>query len=1421
MVINAADGKLAINGVDLSITVDGENSTWTTAETELMKVNGIYSKGEFNTFNASVALDIVSDYKSKNAGNVYGIYMDVDAEKTISIDSATAFVVKSAGTAINATDTVKINGSVSVELNGKKIGLSGDKNLDIKSTMSVKIVGGMDILDLDVKESLLTVSGTAKVTGNITETNSSSISFTGTANLINLIVDKEATITQESVFNIKNGTIGVDVINDAIVNISGDVVVADGKTITNNATMTNTGVVGVYGNFTNHGKFTNQGTFEMLKYRFVTTEQTFTIDDVAPTAAANARVISIKLVNGDDKTTFNADGSADVNAKVKFVLPGTAVYLDNVDFTGTLTPYIDGSYKLVLTNKDKTATITLTFNAAVTEDTKIGGKSYALAVTGTVKNASDDVFYLATNGTNAAKTADGIKTKFVPSTATFTDYAGSSIVNEGTFVLSSKDTVTINGEIDGDLISNVTTTTTINGPVSGKITSNVGGVTLTADASVIGDIESKGIVTIEATAESSGAIVGNIKTDAGVTSAGVIVGNITAKGNVVVTDILGDITVDANGELTVNVKGKMAGTITYISKYKATKDAKEGEETTYTAKMDVLGQTKDGGFTVILAAGSDATASAAVVPGFFKINGTMADLATGKTVELTLTEGKLLFDAVVKMKANYYLIIEKDTTIEVNKSAASLDVTEAALKVSKDATANFETGSGTPVNYGKVIAIMSFTIDDGAYSIYSDVAYALTNCNENSTLTVESDAPINSNVDVKAGVNIIVKNVTLTFNGLDVKMGLGAKITLEGTGKVVFKGTEKDATGDENIYYYVDGTIVYDDANVIILDEVRFVADTTNTFEGVAATSTEASKIKVALTYNCGDVTIEDGYATGSVELANGELAWKDVTADPTLIRGTFIVGADAVFDATSLKDAYGVSKYKMSGDEYVVDDEVALPTRVGVEGTLNLLDATSIKGVYGGNGLLTIAKKLTIERGDLINAEDTPFKDSPGVIGLIVSDKDGCNKLALALLAASTEAADDPIVIAAEKVKDVDALTIAGDVGVGSIIGEESAYLKGVTVYEDAAITAPTVYVITAESTAFGSVGAQTIYMKSTDSSYAKLNYQVEYEVGEYTFYSYFASIDFDEVSDITIADTYALSALAVGEDKVDLSGKDVTITIADGKELRVDIPLIIGTPIDSFGAEGSAIVGKVVILASEDVDIGGGATKPVYRYIVTYADVDLTEAEIYQADGKTAAVYSMLLIDDIVYATIFANDGTYNKDAGAGKVQFGAGMGLALADKTLIPEIEGYIFTKWSNLNDDPNAAVGETTAYANAKAISVTVIVKFAEGVSYYLDGVEFAIYDTPTKVEYNSVFTAKINNTAKYEGTPLINGKNSFIVTEDSTLTVTGVNPIPVPPQPEPEPVVGDSGLSLTDILLIVLVILIAIMVVILVLRLNRS
>jgi len=373
--------------------------------------------------------------------------------------------------------------------------------------------------------------------------------------------------------------------------------------------------------------------------------------------------------------------------------------------------------------------------------------------------------------------------------------------------------------------------------------------------------------------------------------------------------------------------------------------------------------------------------------------------------------------------------------------------------------------------------------------------------------------------------------------------------------------------------------------------------------------------------------------------------------------------------------------------------------------------------------------------------------------------------------------------------------ITISGDVGNGMITGG-AAFIKELTIEKEAAVVADGVYVIgAARSIATGHVGAIVIFMKDTDKNFQELDYVVSFEKDGYTFYTQFGTIDWEEISDITVEKDFVLA------DDLDVSGKDTSIVVAEDATLTIPVgkKLVIGTPLDSIGT---------ISVLSGNIKLSNGA------FIVAYSDVDYDDAKFIDAAGTDKVKNSVFTIDDLLYATVFANSSS-----------FGPAVAVTFdeASEDLVPEIEGYIFTTWYLFNEKAlnDAYIGETNAYAGAKAIQVYVTVKFVEGVSYYCNGVEFAIYDTPTKVEYDSVFTAKINNTAKYQGTPVINGKNSFIVTEDSVLVASGVNPIPVPPEPEPEPVIGDSGISLTDILLIVLVILIAIMVVILVLRLNRS
>jgi hypothetical protein len=450
---------------------------------------------------------------------------------------------------------------------------------------------------------------------------------------------------------------------------------------------------------------------------------------------------------------------------------------------------------------------------------------------------------------------------------------------------------------------------------------------------------------------------------------------------------------------------------------------------------------------------------------------------------------------------------------------------------------------------------------------------------------------------------------------------------------------------------------------------------------------------------------------------------------------------------------------------------------------------------------VLSPNKNINIAVGQFLD-DDKEYYAAPSFTGTVVDTSDFLNEHKFVLVTSlpndkGTTTTGAALIIKAVKDSSDEYIALNGTMYYGGIEADGMTKIDALTVGDDAGIKAEVVEVLK-KSFVTGVIATKELREKSTE--YPKLDvldYSATYESEGYTFYTVFENIDFEEVSDVTITTDYEITAAKIGgEKKLDLTGNDVNITIADDCALILSVPLIIGTPISVLGDEGSSIVGKVIIKGT--------------NYLVAYADVDLTLAEIEgrtALDAKEDAVSSRLFVEEIVYATIFASE------TGAPE--------LASVDKFIVPEIIGYNFTAWVNQNGDIHANVGDTSAYANAKAILCTVVVKYVEGVDYYMNGILFEVFGIPTDVAYGSYFTAKISDTSKYQGNPLINGEKTVCVITDEELVATGVEPIPVPPQPEPEPVIGDSGISLTDILLIVLVVLIAIMVVILVLRLNRS
>ncbi len=1396
-------GNVNINQADLFVNVSGSNNTWTADCIKTAAIKGVYMTGNLTVYNASLGINVLGTMISEDAGAVFGLVATNISATSSDLGVVSAGYGIAGGIALDPTVPVT---DITIMSATGEIYVAGGVNSVLATTMKIQ-------------KADLEMLGDATI-GTFTVTNESELAVIGKLIATNMTVDKKSVVTLEDL------VIGTKLDNEANVTVTGTSVIngtlTNKNTETGNPVFVNDGAMYVYGHILNEkGTFTNNGTLTVQKYDFnalAVDKKDFAIDNTAATAG-KAKIDAIELT----KVEMGADGTAYVEATITFNktdpagIP-TEIPEEAKKFTGTMSfNQLNGSYTLTLRNGG--ATIITTHDATKTVTHQIG-KDYTLSVSGSVAftktaDGSSILFDLEASAADAEVTVYEIQDLMNPTGADMK-------IRAGTFATTG-DVKVYSGTYDGVAADGANNFLKKDATYAGDLT--VGSIAMYIAGTMNGNITSAGAVEIKGTLDGnltadSAVVSGTVKNGTitvahGVdASAGKITdGKIVAKALVNVKEMTGDI--EINGKtVDVNVVfKKLTGKIIFNSTYNVDEPEAPATPTTetVTSTMDIAADSQ--GTTVILKGATNKAGSTAGAPGYFILNKDSLDATTDKVVDIKLTTGKLVVAETTVLMKGYVLTIEADTTLEIIDKNATLNVSGAALKVSDSAVKHFEEGSATPVTYGKVSYIMKFPIS-GGYTIYSNIAYALSNSDAGSTLTMGQSDTVDSNVTIGEGIKVIVpKDIVLTFDGHDVLMADTASIVLEDNGKVIFQASldnhedpELEA-GDAITYYSVTGTIVFDDANSVEFLGVRFTDN--STIVGVKATETEASKISATLLYKDGTASIATGIGVGTITLTNYSYPANlgDAAADYELGTSVFNVAEGTVFEATAIFDKYGTvdyDDYNVLLEEPKIKTIKSLATTVDIDGTLFLkANNTDAQGLWIVEGVVYMKDKstFTIYAGEAAVPEGVGKKTAANVsIASLIDTTDNENGYALALV--SPILGGEDLVFNAKEYKiegtNTKVVSIHGGFGLGIITATTCAVLDVLFIDEDAAVIADVTYVMGAdESTAYGFLMTKAIYMKEVGvTGYQELDYQVTFEEEGYTVYAYFVNIDFDEISDITIAGSIQLVAdamnpglMPIGTAKVDLSGKDVNITIADDEALVLNAPLIIGTPITVLGDSGSSIVGKVVI------EFGS--------YLVTYADVDLFDAEILD-EAEDDAVYSTLTIEDVLYATVFANEDD-------------PAFTLADVDKKIIPAIIGYNFTKWINLNDDADAAVGDTNAYAGAKAILVSVTVKFAEGVTYYKDGVEFAIYDTPTKIDYGSVFTAKINNTAKYQGTPLINGQNSYIVEDDATLTVSGVTPIT--PEPTPEPEVG--GISLTDILLIVLVILIAVMVVIMVLRLNRS
>jgi hypothetical protein len=1234
-----------------------------------------------------------------------------------------------------------------------------------------------------------------------------------------------ATIEQESTIDAANLVIAGDTTNNGTIKASGMSIIWKSADLENYAVFENSGKMGVFGTITNYpglventaGVINNTGEIIFhskmfdsnggkISYTIAGTPEKSTAESKIKLTGVTVDVLSLSEIifgyDADDFKTpqemsdyflakdiaFDMDGVEaliDGNVPVKLTIDSFvsykaegataekyADYKCNTVFKGTM--YVD-SEGFSVDVKDGSTTIGFS---------KVNGKP-SLDVSGTVTITET----LAEGSTATPKTAnvtlEGYKTvsindeaqsrPVVDSGCEFVAEAG--IINStGSFVLdsaSSKVTIQKNATFNGDM--------SVYGMVlniAGTFNGNVNAPAVKLDGTMIGDIAASGNITAPQDVADF-AIVD-------IAATGELNGNIASDGNVnLAGKVTGNIEMFTEGSK-ITVTGTTKASVTYSGEYISAKATKEGETDTvseFEVKFDIDAALTEGSVVINMMASTPADETNAGVPGYIAFE---TDAAIKGKAQTTVTAGALKFGASYAVPTGYEIVIEQGAILEVAKSTV-LDVTKAALKVNKQATMNYNND-----DFGEVKFIMSLETAAG-YIIYSNIAYALANCDENSVLTLGADGAIDADADVMKGVKLIVADgLELTINAdINLTMQDGAKFVIEGTGSIVIKATNVEDKKENS----VSGVFEFD-GNVVEFENAVFADDAE--LAGIKETADTPSMLDVDVNYY-GKMIAVSGNITGDITLVADNTK---TDKDGKVIKnfGALDVAADATISNAQITDA----SYHAYAEK---DAEKAKQvwSIITVDGKIIASDLT-INGEYAGNGQVIVAEDGAVS-----------IKDT-AILNVQIADVNGNGYEFVGVEFSVIE-------IESSKLSADYIVKIKGTLVNGQINALKDAYLDGLTIgyqaekevtpatggdNDGAGETDPTMTgkaIIPADNTFEAVFVADKTTILDTTYAYGKLKtktlvdedkklvYDATYADGDYTVYTHFLNIDQSEVTDITV-DGNALSK-NLGEKDLVIAG--INLTIADKTVLVLKNNMIVGTPRTTLGA-GTTVIGNIII--------------PTGKFVLVYYDADVTAANFYGSyqdntekdmSKYPVAVTSAFDIEGSPYAVAYANANDVVLDTVA---------------KAMKPAIAGYTFTQWTAYNGAKldAAKVGETDVTATLVAGKVTINATAYEGVAYYCNGVEFMTTGMDVQVDVGSVFTAKIVDKDKLEGSPLVNGAASFkVVDEYTVLEISGVTEKKAPSNDDDD----DDGLGLTEILLIVLVVLIAVMCVILILRLNRS
>ena len=440
--IKSTGAAVAINGVDVSISMSEKYATEPTTASGFLVTKGIYAKS-FEIYDGSLNLDIAQD----NYYNAYGIYTKVATGCDVDIKSSEVIInAGSRGIHTEGAGNVTIAASdVTIEADqlGIRTGTTTGKTISITNESNV------DISVYGLAEGYYKAYGISS-SGGI-EVQSDSV----------LETDGIIVYGADAIKSINNATI----IND------GDMVIWNGAIIENAGQFINNGVVGVYGQFKNSaGETVNNGvfnTYELWRTSGYSGKSVTATDSVANKTITITIGSMMPLADG----TFLASLTTSQQG-----VSGTSTYVGTINFT------LDGGYLIDALSTTTSDVLAVKYDSQnTTEKYNIYASQYTFSVT-TDKAA----------GTSPMGTDTMMQAVENPSTYATITVTGGKVTNSGSTQVNDVCTTAENSAVfitggefvnEGDLEINASVQTT-----GGKLSGNdavVGvGVTLTLKGTI-------------------------------------------------------------------------------------------------------------------------------------------------------------------------------------------------------------------------------------------------------------------------------------------------------------------------------------------------------------------------------------------------------------------------------------------------------------------------------------------------------------------------------------------------------------------------------------------------------------------------------------------------------------------------------------------------------------------------------------------------------------------------------------------------------------------------------------------------------------------------------------------------------------------------------------------------------------------------